>query len=72
MRLLDRYLLRELLVPLGYCLAGFLMFWIPFDLFNELNGFQEKKLQPADIKRRMKSRMSYGIFYAASLSARGP
>ena len=49
MRLLDRYLLRELLVPLSYCLAGFLMFWISFDLFNELNGFQEKKLQPADI-----------------------
>ena len=26
MRLLDRYLLRELLVPLGYCLGGFLIF----------------------------------------------
>ena len=32
MRLLDRYLLRELLVPLGYCLGGFLIFWISFDL----------------------------------------
>ena len=27
-RLLDRYLLRELLIPLGYCLSGFLIFWI--------------------------------------------
>ena len=36
MRLLDRYLLRELLVPLGYCLGGFLVFWITFDVFSEL------------------------------------
>ena len=41
MRLLDRYLLRELLVPLGYCLSGFLIFWISFDLMSELSGFQE-------------------------------
>ena len=36
MRLLDRYLLRELLVPLGYCLGGFLLFWTVFDLFTSL------------------------------------
>ncbi|MFO1501523.1 MAG: LptF/LptG family permease [Verrucomicrobiota bacterium] len=41
MRLLDRYLLRELLVPLGYCLSGFFVFWISFDLLSELAGFQE-------------------------------
>jgi lipopolysaccharide export system permease protein len=40
MRLLDRYLLRELLVPLGYCLGGFLIFWMAFDLFRMLNDFQ--------------------------------
>jgi lipopolysaccharide export system permease protein len=44
MRLLDRYLLRELLVPLGYCLGGFLIFWISFDLFSNLSKFQEAKL----------------------------
>ncbi len=49
MRLLDRNLLRELLVPLGYCLSGFLIFWIAFDLFNELNRFQGHKLNPADV-----------------------
>ena len=32
MRLLDRYLLRELLVPFGYCLGGFLIFWTAFDI----------------------------------------
>lgn len=41
MRLLDRYLLRELLVPLGYCLGGFLIFWISFDLFSDLGKFQD-------------------------------
>jgi lipopolysaccharide export system permease protein len=49
MRLLDRYLLRELLSPLGYCLGGFLIFWISFDLFNELSDLQENKLRAGDI-----------------------
>ncbi len=49
MRLLDRYLLRELLIPLGYCLCGFLLFWIAFDLFGELGHLQEKKLLVGDI-----------------------
>lgn len=49
MRLLDRYLLRELLVPLGFCLGGFLIFWISFDLFSELKTFQDAKLHGADV-----------------------
>ncbi|MBI3853420.1 MAG: LptF/LptG family permease [Verrucomicrobia bacterium] len=49
MRLLDRYLLRELLIPLGYCLSGFLIFWVSSDLFNMLDDFQEKKLLLRDI-----------------------
>ena len=49
MRLLDRYLLRELLVPLGYCLGGFLMFWIAFDLFTELEGLQESQMRVGDV-----------------------
>jgi lipopolysaccharide export system permease protein len=49
MRLLDRYLLRELLVPLGYCLGGFLLFWISFDLLSELNHFQKQRLQVLDV-----------------------
>ena len=49
MRLLDRYLLRELLSPLGYCLGGFLIFWISFDLFTELSDLQENKLRVGDI-----------------------
>ncbi len=49
MRLLDRYLLRELLVPLGYCLCGFLLFWISSDLFVKLGEFQRKGLLAGDI-----------------------
>lgn len=49
MRLLDRYLLRELLVPLGYCLSGFLLLWVTSDLITELSGLQEKKLHAIDI-----------------------
>jgi len=49
MRLLDRYLLRELLIPLGYCLGGFLLFWITFDLFAELSEFQRKGLHAREI-----------------------
>src|SRR6267143_1893213 len=51
MRLLDRYVLRELLVPLGYCLGAFLIFWIAFDLFTELEGLQEFKMHGSDIAR---------------------
>jgi len=49
MRLLDRYLLRELMVPFGYCLSGFFMFWTSFDLLDELESFQRQKLRGLDI-----------------------
>jgi lipopolysaccharide export system permease protein len=49
MRLLDRYLLRELLTPLAYCLSGFLIFWITFDVSSDLEAFQEEKLRFMDL-----------------------
>ena len=49
MRLLDRYLLRELLIPLAYSLGGFLIFWISFNLFSRLSDFQEHHLSVGDI-----------------------
>ncbi|MBM3836965.1 MAG: YjgP/YjgQ family permease [Verrucomicrobia bacterium] len=51
MRLLDRYLLRELLIPLFYCLSGFLVFWISFDLFSELDDYQQRGLRTPEIAR---------------------
>ena len=49
MRLLDRYLLRELLLPLVLCLGGFLTFFIVFDLFGALDDFQKRNLTSTDI-----------------------
>ena len=49
MRLLDRYLLRELLIPLGYCLSGFLILWVAQDLIGELSSFQNRKMLLSDI-----------------------
>lgn len=50
MRLLDRYLLRELLAPLGYCLCGFLIFWVASDLFSGLEDLLGRyKLRGLDI-----------------------
>jgi len=48
MRLHDRYLFRELLAPLAYCLGGFLVFWISFFFFKEMETIQEKKLSLLD------------------------
>jgi lipopolysaccharide export system permease protein len=49
MRLLDRYLLRELLIPLCYCLGGFLIFWIAGDLFNQLGAFKAHRMLAGDV-----------------------
>lgn len=49
MRLLDRYLIREFLVPFGYCLSGFLIFWISFDLIAEIDNFQDARLSVGEI-----------------------
>jgi lipopolysaccharide export system permease protein len=49
MRLLDRYLLRELLLPLAFCLCGFVVVFITMDLFNQLNDFRNKGLSGAEV-----------------------
>ena len=49
MRLLDRYLLRELLIPLSYCLIGFLVFWVSSDLLTELDDFQRRQMSAPEV-----------------------
>ena len=49
MRLLDRYLLRELMIPLPYCLVGFLVFWISADAITELEDFREQGMVFVDV-----------------------
>lgn len=48
MRLHDRYLLRELITPLAFCLGGFLVFGISFFFTRELETIQEHKLGLAE------------------------
>jgi lipopolysaccharide export system permease protein len=38
-KIIDRYLLRQFLVPLAYCFAAFTMVYVIFDLFNNLTDF---------------------------------
>ena len=49
MRLLDRYLFRELLTPLAFCLGGLLILGNCFSLFGELDDFQREKLRLLDV-----------------------
>ena len=49
MRLLDRYLLRELLIPFSYCLVGFLIFWISSDVFAHVSEFQKERLKLPEV-----------------------
>jgi lipopolysaccharide export system permease protein len=42
-------LLRELLMPLAYCLGGFLIFFIAFDLIFDISRFQDKHLLFKDV-----------------------
>lgn len=41
MKLIDKYLLRQFLVPLGYCLLTFSMIFVIADLFEHLSDFIE-------------------------------
>jgi len=51
MRLIDRYLIREWLFPFVYCLIGFMVLWIAFDLIAELDEFAKAKLSAGEIAR---------------------
>jgi lipopolysaccharide export system permease protein len=48
-RLLDRYLLRELLLPLFVVLSCFLLLWLVFDIVGVMDDFQQNHLQLADV-----------------------
>lgn len=51
MRLLDRYLFRELLLPLAYCVLGFVMGFLVFDVFSMIDDFQRNRLTSIEILR---------------------
>ncbi len=51
MKIIDRYLLRTFLVPLTYCLLAFVMIYVIFDLFDNLDHFLEGNTPPALIAK---------------------
>jgi lipopolysaccharide export system permease protein len=48
MRLHDRYLFRELLTPLAYCVGAFLVFWTSIFFINQIETIHEKHLNLGD------------------------
>ena len=46
MRTLDRYVLRNFLVPFLLCFFGFIAIWLVFDIMNNANEFIENKISP--------------------------
>ena len=49
MKILTRYVLREFLVPLGYCLTGFVSIYVLFELFGSFARLTESDLTPLEI-----------------------
>jgi len=43
MKIMDKYLFREYLLPVFYCLSGFIMIYVVYDLFDHLSRFMEAK-----------------------------
>jgi len=48
MRILTRYVLREFLIPLFYCLVGFMSIYVLFDLFGSFSRMAAAKISISD------------------------
>ena len=51
MKIIDRYLFRSLLTPLGYCITAFVMIFIVYDLSNNFGDFIRSRVPPLTILR---------------------
>jgi lipopolysaccharide export system permease protein len=51
MKLIDKYLLRTLFVPLAYCLLSFILLYVVFDLFNHMGDFMEAQTPATQVIR---------------------
>ena len=51
MKLLTRYVLREFLVPLGYCLAGLVLLFVVFELFGSFSRISTAGLPASTVAR---------------------
>ena len=68
MKLIDKYLYRTYLVPLFYCLTGFILFFVIFDLFNDLQDFVEAKTPLNLVVKYYLSRIPINLVFIAPIS----
>jgi len=68
MKLIDKYLLRNLMAPLGYCLAAFAMIYVIFDLFNNMSDFIDAKTPLASVLQFYSLLMPAVLIYIAPAS----
>ena len=65
MKILFRYILREYLIPLGYCLAGFISIYSLFELFGSFSRLLEAKLPAGLVLRYFAGYLSPFFHYLA-------
>ena len=68
MKLIDKYLLRTLFVPLIYCLLGFVLLYIVFDLFNNMGDFMDAHTPAAQVVRFYVYLIPSALFIIAPIS----
>lgn len=68
MKLIDKYLLREFLLPVFYCLAAFSMIFIVLDLFDHITDFLEAKTPISLVLRYYLCVLAPGLEYLAPAS----
>jgi len=49
MKIIDKYMLKQYLIPFGYCLSAFCLLYIVLDLFDRFSDFVEAKARITDV-----------------------
>lgn len=68
MKILTRYILREFLVPLGYCLTGFVSIYVLFELFGSFSRLLGSDLSAGMVVRYFLGYLSPFFHYLAPAS----
>jgi lipopolysaccharide export system permease protein len=68
MRILDKYLLRQFMIPLGFCLTTFSMIFVIGDLFEHLSDFIDARTSLCQILRYYAYLLPALLVYIAPIS----
>jgi lipopolysaccharide export system permease protein len=68
LRILDRYIIREFLIPLCYCLASFLLIYIIYDLSAHLDDYVEYRIPLEHLGRYYLVQMPLVLVHVIPLS----